>query len=262
MKKCLCSLFLGLQVYGFDGDPWVIEPLKPDVKALYSYTFFSNIEGYNSNFNNQQLLLALDVAFPNQFQFSLELDQDASTFRNFYFRDAAIEIKKQFTDDVAEGDNFSIATGARGIAQTVFGRLDPATLYPGGYHFLGFVSLGKEWSFAMDNFVRFWLLGGLGVATHASPWAEFSGYVLYRHHHHEFKFLAVSNISYGSQLTVDIDNFQGWGHTRYRYFNLGFIYGYEVISDLYIKAGFVKRAVSQVMPKNYNYYTLLIEKVF
>jgi hypothetical protein len=217
MKTIVLGLFVSLNLFSLEGDPWVIEPLKPDVKAMYSYGFFSKVHGYGSHFVNQQLLLSLDVAFPNHFQLSLELDQDASTFRNFYFRAALLELKKQFLDDVAEGDAVSVATGIRGIAQTALGRLDPATLYPGGYHFEGFISLGKEWSFDMDHFFRVWALAGLGVATHSSLWAEFSGQFLYRLYHHEIKLYAESNLGYGASTSVSIPNFNGWGHTRYRY---------------------------------------------
>jgi hypothetical protein len=262
MKCFLAAAVFAFSLSAFDGDPWVIEPLKPDVKALYSYGFFSNIEGYNSNYKNNQFLLSLDVAFPNHFQLGIELDQDASTFRNFYFRAAAIELKKQFSDDVAEGDMFGIACGMRGIAQTAYGRLDPATLYPGGYHFIGYVSLGKEWSWQAENFVRFWVLGGLGVATHASLWAEFEAHILYRNLRHELKINAVSNIGYGATTYVDIYDFNGWGHLRYRYIDLGFTYGYEIAKDLFLKAGFSKRALGQVMPSNYNYFNLVLEKIF
>lgn len=262
MKKIAFFISSALTLCGFDGDPWVIEPLKPDFKALYSYTFFSKVHGYGSNFVNNQLLFSLDVAFPNHFQFGLELDQDASTFHDFYFRDAAIEIKKQFTDDMAEGDAFSAAIGLRGIAQTSQGRLDPATLYPGGYHLVGYGSLGKEWSFDLDHFLRFWVLGGLGIATHASLWAEVDGYILYRNREHELKIFGNSALSYGASRTVDINAFEGWGHTRYRYLDLGFTYGYEVSNDLFLKLGFTKRALSKVMPRNYNYFTVILEKVF
>lgn len=262
MKKLVILSTIGLKLFAFDGDPWVIEPLKPEVKALYSYAFFSKVHGYASHFVNNQLLFNLDVAFPNHMQFGLELDQDASTFNNFYFRDAAIEIKKQITDDIAEGDAYSAAFGLRGIAQTVQGRLDPATLYPGGYHVIGYVSAGKEWSFDMNHYLRTWFLGGIGIATHSSLWTEFDGYILYRNNAHEFKVIAESNLSYGSSRTVDINNFQGWGHTRYRYLDLGFTYGYDIGQDLFLKFGFSKRAVSKVMPRNYNYFTVMIDKTF
>lgn len=262
MYRIVSSLLLMTTLSAFDGDPWVIEPLKPDVKALYSYSFFSKVHGYGANFSNNQLLLSLDIAFPNHFQLSFELDQDASTFKHFYFRDAAVEIKKQFADDLAEGDPISVATGIRAIAQTVQGRLDPATFYPGGYHFEGFISVGKEWSFEEAHFLRFWLLAGLGVATHSSLWAEFTAHMLYRYDHHEFKVFAVSELGYGAATTVDLNHFTGWGPTRYRYLDLGLTYGYEVANNLFLKGGFTKRALSKVMPRNYNYFTLSLEKIF
>jgi hypothetical protein len=262
MKKYLLSTLVCGSICAFDGSPWVIEPLKPDVKALYSYGFFSKVHGYGSHFVNNQLLFSMDVAFPNHFQFSVELDQDASTFNNFYFRDAAVEIKKQITDDVAEGDNFSAAFAVRGIAQTAQGRLDPATLYPGGYHIEGIVSVGKEWSFDMDHYLRTWAVAGMGIATHSSLWTDFDGYILYRNRAHELKILAEAELGYGASRTVNIYDFQGWGHTRYRYLDLGFTYGYEIGSDLFFKLGFSKRALSKVMPRNYNYFTAILEKTF
>lgn len=262
MKKFLFATTMCGSCMAFDGDPWTIEPLKPDVKALYSYGFFSDIEGYDANYKNNQLLLSFQVGLPEKYQIGFELDQDASTFNHFYFRAALVEVKKQLTDDVSEGDWFSFTTGVRGIAQTPQGRLDPATLYPGGYHFLGYASLGKEFSFEADHFLKLWALAGLGIATHASLWANFEGYIFYRFFKHQIKISAVSNLGYGEKLTVNIDNFHGWGHTRYRYLDIGFTYGYEVARDLYLKGMVAKRALAQVMPKNYNYFSVILEKIF
>lgn len=262
MKKILYPLTFMTSCLAFDGSPWTIEPLKPDVKALYSYGFFSNIKGYDSNFNNNQLLLTFNVGLPEKYQIGFELDQDASTFNHFYFRAAVVDLKKQITDDVSEGDFFSFSTGIRGIAQTPEGRLDPATLYPGGYHFLGYASIGKEWSFQPDHYVNFWVLGGLGIATHASLWANFEGYIFYRCQKHQLKLSAVSNLGYGEKLSVNIDHFHGWGHTRYRYLDIGLTYGYELAHEFYIKGTFAKRGCAQVMPSNYNYFSLCLEKIF
>jgi hypothetical protein len=262
MRRFFFTTFLSVACFAFDGDPWVIEPLRPDVKALYSYSFFSKVHGYGSHYSNNQLLLSMNIAFANHFQLGLEFDQDASTFKSFYFRAAAIELKKQFSDDVAEGDHFSMATGIRGVAQTALGRLDPATLYPGGYHFEAFVSLGKEWAFQQDHFLRFWLLGGLGVATSSSPWVELEADVFYRYRQHELKVFAVGDLGYGAATYVDLNHFQGWGPTRYRYLDVGLSYGYQVGSNLFIKTGFTKRALAKVMARNYNCFTLALETIF
>lgn len=262
MKKFLAFALSGCSLVAFDGDPWTIEPLKPDVKALYSYGFFSDLEGYDSNFKNNQLLVSMELGLPENYQISFELDQDASSFHHFYFRAALVELKKQLLDDVSQGDAISLSSGVRGIAQTPEGRLDPATLYPGGYHILGFLSAGKEWSMAQDHYVRFWILGGLGIATHASLWANFEAYLFYRCYKHQLKVYGVSNLGYGQKLQVNINDFHGWGHARYRYLDVGFTYGYEIAKDLYLKGGFAKRAVAQVMPKNYNYFSVVLEKVF
>lgn len=262
MKRLwISTLSLGACI-AFDGSPWIIEPLKPDVKALYSYGFFSDVQGYDANFKNNQVLLTINIGLPEKYQIGFELDQDATTFNHFYFRAAVLELKKQITDDVSEGDLFSFTTGVRGIAQTALGRLDPATLYPGAYHVIGYASVGKEWSFQADHYVDFWLLGGLGIATHASLWANFEGYIFYRFYKHQLKVSAISNLGYGEKLTVDIDHFQGWGHTRYRYLDIGVSYGYELAHEFYVKGTFAKRALSQIMPKNYNYFSIAFEKVF
>lgn len=262
MKKLLSLTLLSASLSAFDGNPWVIEPFKPDVKAVYAYSFFSKVHGYSKNFKNNQMLLSMDVAFPNYVQLSLELDQDASTFNSFYFRDAAVELKMQFSDDVAEGDILSSAAGIRGIAQTTQGRLDPATLYPGGYHGVFFFSFGKEFTFDPEHFLRLFALAGLGMATHSSLFADLDAEISYRNYHHEFKIFALSSLGYGSQQWVDINHFDGWGHKRYRYLDLGFTYGYEVSSQTFLKFGFTKRSVSKVMPRNYNNYSLILEKIF
>jgi hypothetical protein len=204
------------------------------------------VPGYDANFKNNQMLLSINIGLPEKYQMGFELDQDASTFNHFYFRAALLELKKQITDDVSEGDFFSFTTGVRGIAQTSLGRLDPA----------------KEWSFQADHYVNFWLLGGLGIATHASLWANFEGYIFYRFYRHQLKLSAVSNLGYGEKLTVDINHFHGWGHTRYRYVDIGISYGYELAHEFYVKGTFAKRAFSEVMPKNYNYFSVALEKVF
>jgi len=262
MKKWLFVTVLTRSLMAFEDEPWVIEPLKPDVKLGYTYNFFSKVHGYAANFYDNQVFFQLDVAFPNHFQLGLEFNQDATTFHSFYFRDAAVEIKKQFLDDLAEGDGASAATGIRAVAQTPEGRLDPTTFYPGGYHFIGFVSLGKEWSFDVDQYFRIWAVADLGVATHASLWADFKGFMLYRKGPHEVKMFALSALGYGASEKVDISHFKGWGETRYRTLDLGFTYGYEVASQFFIKAGFTKRALSKVMPRNYNAYSLIFEKIF
>lgn len=267
MKKKwgIASFFLCSQVlFSLEQAPWLGNVYEFEFQTDFIYSQYAKIEGAlvqpAYSYNNYVTDAALSVALTPKIDVEVELDMARTPHQTYGFRSAALQGRYLFLDDIA-GDLLSLNVGLNTRAVTGRSVRDVSSPYASYWNGEATLSLGKEFTKDSNWKTRGYVLGAIGLANHGSFWNRYEAAFAARIGlSQSAEIFSRGYFGYGSQKTVDINDFRGWGYVDHRSIDMGAKYSYlfEIWGSL--SASYACRVWSVSYPQGEQYiqftYTL------
>jgi hypothetical protein len=258
MKRALLFATALLPLMALKNDPWIPPPFEFSADAKYNFSYFSSVanavnpENYSSYVNNLNLELNLSVS-PEIFV-ETEVEFDNSKKVDFNLLSVAPAVKYQFLNDLT-GDMVALVVGAYFRYVPENRLIDVATPYSGEFNFDFLISVGKEFDRNEKPLGNLYAMLDFGIATIGAPWilADITGEAIFKQKHF-FKMGIDGFFGFGSQSTVNIDDFYGYAKIYHQSLDikLGYTYKLDVWGDLSLV--YKGRVLATAYPDAYNLF--------
>jgi hypothetical protein len=230
-KLIFCGSIIAMtSSYALEEAPWFGEVYSFYLHSDFAYSQYSRIDHAKKQpsyaYNNYLTEFALGFTPAEKIDVEIEANLARTPHQTYGFRSAALQLRYLFWDDIA-GDLASIAFGLN--TRAVAGRsvADVSSPYASYWNGEATLSIGKEFLKDSDWKLRGYVLGSVGLANHGSFWDRCYGALQGRFLSSQaLKIFTSGYFGYGSQETVDISNFSGWGFIRHRSVDVGAEYSY------------------------------------
>jgi hypothetical protein len=244
--------------------PWFGNPFELEGRATYVFQNFQEMqtgEGLVSYVSNDNFLtLSLSTSIWGNWDAEFELTGAQTRAHCFNYDCARLTGRYLWMDDVI-GDPFSITSGITLTLPQRISIIDPGSFHHGYFEAEFHTALGRESVCGPRWKSRWWLIGGVGIATQGSPWLRADGVIEVQHFiGHALELGAYTLWGLGGDNIVDLDAFRGYGPIAHRSVDVGFAYLYRFDCWGTLKLGYRRRVYAHNFPDNANY--LIVEYLY
>lgn len=174
---------------------------------------------------------------------------------------AKATLRYQVLDDII-GDPVSLVAGVTVTQVFALSLKDISTFHHGGIEGEFHLSVGKEcadwdvWS------SRWWVVGGIGVGDHGSPWIH--GEIAWEKNwcdRHRVRLYSVGIYGLGDE-NLDVFQFDGYGDIQHQSIDVGAMYRYTFDCEGSLSVGYAYRVHARNCPKEVNIYYVTYDYPF
>lgn len=231
MKKALLLFLTPISCCALQEQPWLDQLLEFHFVPSYNYSIFSEVDRgvppLDGNFSTHVLAGNLFVTAPETWQFQTELEVADTTSVSWGYRSFALEVRKQWFDDIC-GDFLSVTTGLTYRDASTRMRKALSTPYHARANFELNCSIGKEWSLGPYWVFRTFGFIGIGQGTEGYPWLIGNLYLWWNVcNQHQFRLYSQTYWGLGDRKTVPTIAFPGWSKINHQSIDLGIGYRYH-----------------------------------
>ncbi len=225
-------LCFSVKLFSLQEAPWLGDVYGFELYTDFAYSQYSKIShaikqpsyAYNNYVND------LSFIFTPSEKIDLEaaVNMARTPHQTYGFRSAALQARCLFLDDIA-GDPVTITAALN--TRAVGGRAtrDVSSPYASYWNGEASISVGKEFTKDQNWKTRGYLFGSVGLANHGSFWnryrVSFEARIL---KNQTLEAFSVGYFGYGSEKSVDIEHFKGWGFIHHRSIDIGAKYSYLI----------------------------------
>lgn len=257
------SLFSALSCFALtpEREPWLGNEYEFRFDASYTFDYYSRVAnakgGSHHSSRDNQILLGLGMMPAETWDVDMEIEFAATTRQSFNWRSAALEIRRQWWDDIGSGDPLSVVTGfnARGVHHLSLKDISCPYAAEGNFEFT--FSLGKEWSQEQYWRYRAFAFGAIGQAIRGEPWTRaYTAFQVNWKDFHQGQIFANGYFGFGHKTQVDVSHFDGYASIRHRSIDLGLSYRYlfELWGSLTVEYAY--RVYARAYPERVNFFTI------
>ncbi len=218
--------------------PWFSSLAEFQLRSGYSYRYYPDVEsGFNPTHyhsHDHRIDLNLGVRCLPNWDLQLELDCAKTTKLDWGTQRFGSQLRYLFLDDIA-GAPVSVVGSFTYFYVTTRNLSDVSSPYHAQSNFELGVAVGKEFDRTFEWVTRFWGFVGLGTANRGYPWLRpiLAGEVKWAEHH-KLGLFGEGYFGFGSEQSLNINRFDGYGHIQHQSldFGLNYIYLFKIWGDL------------------------------
>lgn len=252
----LAASLIPWQAHSTEYQPWFPQSLQIQSRSTYVHQNYNEVNGLfgdldetsKDDFYTQGFELAYD-----RYDGELEITVSATARHTLGPDNIKLNFRYLILDDVID-DPISLAVGL--TASQVF-RLaleDVSSFHHGLFEGEFYISLGKECAPKADWVSRWWVVSGIGLGDHGSPWLHEE--IAYERRFECFqtvRLFATGLFGLGGERLNLFDHFDGYGPIHHQSIDLGMRYSIAVpIFDATLSLEFARRVYAKNFPTGVN----------
>ncbi len=265
IRLSVWALLLTAPLFSLEEKPWFGDLYEMEGGIHYAYSSFDKVNGSHPSLHrtwrDHLLSLNLGARLLENWSFEAQIQLDATTERSFGYSNIALQARYLWLDDIA-GDRVSLSTGLILRETTKKSLHQLSTPYHGQVGAELHAAVGKEWLQGswINHLSGF---GAFGIGSRSSSWMRTNLYYSKNYCNRvEACLFLLGFFGFGSQQSVFLDSFKGWGQIAHRSLDLGiglrrFFYPWGALSFDY-----AYRLYAHSYPQGANFFIFSYELPF
>lgn len=258
ISRALIFAFAFASLFSFETKPWLPQPWELSLNPFFTYEWYPEIadgsRAYSSH--NKYVGIMLDIPPWPQWDAEIELAYADTKEVNWDLQRLGAMVRYQFLDDI-QGDPVSVTSDFNFLWVPRVNQNDPSCPYAKMWNFEAGTSVGKEFSSGPFWIFRTYGRAAIGQSTQGPPWLKFLVDVA-GNFSNTWRLAAFSEayLGFGSQQTVNVDDFDGYAHIAHRSVDVGgkLQYHFEIWGDLTLE--YFYRVFAKAFPEQDQAVTL------